>query len=76
LLNITPDNSKKFLCKTCNKYITDKRKHYNTENHKSKISKEEWTKQIKELDENTRKKKVNVDTDVDVVKLEEEQVEE
>jgi hypothetical protein len=34
------------------------------------------TKQIKELDENTRKKKVNVDTDVDVVKLEEEQVEE
>ena len=73
LLNITPDNSKKFLCKTCNKYITDKRKHYNTENHKSKISKEEWTKQIKELDENTRKKKVNVDTDVD--ELEEEEKE-
>jgi len=76
LLNITPDNSKKYLCKTCNKFITDKRKHYNTENHKSKISKEEWTKQIKELDENTTKKRVNSDTDVDVVKLEEEQVEE
>ena len=76
LLNIAPDNSKKFLCKTCNKYITDKRKHYNTETHKSKISNEEWTKQIKELDENTTKKRVNVDTDVDVVKLEEEQAEE
>jgi hypothetical protein len=70
LLNITPDNSKKFLCKTCNKFITNKRKHYNTENHKSKISKEEWNKQIKELDENTTKKRVNSDTDV--VKLEEE----
>ena len=76
MLNIIPDNSKKYLCKTCNKFITDKRKHYNTENHKSKISKEEWTKQIKELDENTTKKRVNSDTDVDVVKLEEEQVEE
>jgi len=57
LLNIT-DNSKKNLCKICNKYITDKRKHYNTENHKSKISHEEWENQIKELDENTKKKRV------------------
>uniref|UniRef100_A0A6C0D4M8 U1-type domain-containing protein n=1 Tax=viral metagenome TaxID=1070528 RepID=A0A6C0D4M8_9ZZZZ len=72
LLNITPDNSKKYFCKTCNKFITDKRRHYNTENHKSKISKEEWTKQIKELDENTTKKRVNVrvDTDIDVDELE------
>ena len=52
------DNSKKFLCKTCNKYITNKRKHYNTENHKNKISQEEWEKQIKELDETTTKKRV------------------
>jgi phosphoribosyl 1,2-cyclic phosphodiesterase len=58
LLNITPDNTDKFLCGICNKYITDKRRHYNTENHKSKISKEEWEKQIKELNENTRKKRV------------------
>ena len=72
LLNITPDNSKKFFCKTCNKYVTDKRKHYNTENHKSKISNEEWDKQIKELDENTRKKRVGIDTDVDIDELEEE----
>jgi predicted nucleic acid-binding Zn-ribbon protein len=48
LLNIT-DNSKKSFCETCNKYITNKRQHYNTENHKNKISKEEWEKQIKEL---------------------------
>jgi len=58
LLNITADNSKKSFCKICNKYITAKRNHYNSENHKSKISKEEWDKQIKELDENTTKKKV------------------
>jgi very-short-patch-repair endonuclease len=59
LLNIT-DNSKKSFCETCNKYITNnnKRQHYNTENHKNKISKEEWEKQIKELDENTTKKRV------------------
>jgi very-short-patch-repair endonuclease len=57
LLN-TNDNSKKFLCETCNKYITNKRSHYNTENHKSKISQEEWEKQMKELDENTTKKRV------------------
>jgi very-short-patch-repair endonuclease len=57
LLNIT-DNSKKSFCETCNKYITNKRQHYNTENHKNKISKEEWKKQIKELDENTTKKRV------------------
>jgi len=56
-LNIT-DNSKKILCKICNKYIIDKRKHYNTESHKGKILQEEWEKQIKELDENTTKKKV------------------
>ena len=71
LLNITPDNSKKSFCKTCNKYITDKRKHYNTENHKSKISNEEWDKQIKELDENTRKKRVGIHAEVDVVEVEE-----
>jgi len=58
LLNISPDNSKKHLCIVCNKYITDKRKHYNTENHKSKLSNEEWEKQIKELDETTTKKRV------------------
>jgi len=75
LLNITPDNSKKSFCKTCNKYVTDKRRHYNTENHKSKISNEEWDKQIKELDENTRKKKLGIHADVDVDKLEEEEEE-
>ena len=58
LSNIKPDNSKKYLCIICNKYITDKRKHYNTENHKNKLSNEEWVKQIKELDESTTKKKV------------------
>ena len=56
LLNIT-DNSKKFLCKICNKHITDKRRHYNTENHKNKISQEEWEIQIKELDENSTKRR-------------------
>lgn len=58
LLNVIADNSKKYLCTTCNKYITGKRKHYNTENHKSKVSNEEWERQIKELDENIAKKRV------------------
>ena len=75
LLNITPDNSKKSFCKTCNKYITDKRKHYNTENHKNKISKEEWDKQIKELDENTSKKRVGIVKNVGVDVEEEVEVE-
>jgi len=59
LLNITPDNSKKHFCELCNKYITCKRKHYNSKNHKDKISPEELEKQIKELDENTSKKRVD-----------------
>jgi very-short-patch-repair endonuclease len=58
LMNVVPDNSKKYYCNSCNKYITDKRRHYNSENHKNKISPEEWEKQIKELDKITDKKKV------------------
>ena len=53
LLNIIPNNDKKKYCDICNKYTTCIRSHYNSENHKNKISLEEWNQQIKQLDENT-----------------------
>jgi very-short-patch-repair endonuclease len=59
VLNIKVDNSNKWLCQICNKYMSSsKRIHYNSDNHKNKISLETWENQIKELNENTTKKKV------------------
>lgn len=59
LLNLQPDSSK-YLCIPCNKYVSDKRKHYNSENHKTKMTPTEWEKQMKELDsELSCKKKVH-----------------
>ena len=58
VLNIT-DNGNKWLCEICNFYTSNsRRKHYNSENYKSKISHEEWEKQIKELDKITTKKRL------------------
>jgi hypothetical protein len=57
LLNIPPDTSK-YLCIPCNKYVISKRSHFNSENHKTKMTPTEWETQMKELDENTTKKKV------------------
>ena len=55
-MNISPDTNK-YLFIPCNKYVSNKRKHYNSENHKTKMTPTEWEKQMKDLDSELSYKK-------------------
>ena len=60
LNDVKIDTTKKIFCDYCGKWITksDRRKHYNTENHKQKTPQNILDDQILELDRCTDKKKV------------------